>query len=154
MHNRSRHHFRTHNMVDSVKTDRRREKPAAGRNTTQNKSQTIIHRIAWNSLLGIIIGEGRCDWPSIRTDFIVSHHTNANRMLITLLLSFFKGWTNRDALYVGPILGALTEGLQELDRSWERLFTDWWRLDQSCESLLETVRSRLIRRAGWGSDNI
>lgn len=55
MHNKSQHHFITHNMVDSVKKDEEREKLAE----QHKRSQTIIHKIAWKSLLGIIIGEGR-----------------------------------------------------------------------------------------------
>lgn len=43
-------------MVDSVKKDREREKLADGKHT---QNQTIINKIAWNSFLGIIIGEGR-----------------------------------------------------------------------------------------------
>lgn len=47
-------------MVDSVKTDEEREKLADEKHKKHTKkSQTIIHKIAWNSLLGIIIGEGR-----------------------------------------------------------------------------------------------
>lgn len=44
---------------DGQREDRRGQAEASRREEQQTQSQTIIHKIAWNLLLGIIIGEGR-----------------------------------------------------------------------------------------------
>lgn len=150
MHNKSQHHSRTHNMVDSVKTDKEREKLADGKHTKINLKQLSTKLLGthyWTSLLV----RGECNWPSIKTDFIFPHHTHSNRMLITLLLSSSRAGPMVDSLFVnsseaGPILGALTEGLQEQDRSWELLFRAWWQLHQISEHLLGALKTQLIPR--------
>lgn len=49
-----------HNTVASVKKEEDREKPAQVRpKNTPKKTQTIMDKIAWKSLLGVIVGEGR-----------------------------------------------------------------------------------------------
>lgn len=59
-HAQSQHHSETHNTVASVKKEEDREKPAQVRpKNTPKKPQTIMDKIAWKSLLGVIVGEGR-----------------------------------------------------------------------------------------------
>lgn len=107
--------------MDSVKEDvgeaSRWEEQKKHTKDLKQLSTKLLGTHYWTSLL--VRGEG--DWPSIKTDFIFPHHTHSNRMLITLLLSSSRAGPMVDVLFesLDQILGGLTEGLQELDQSWE-----------------------------------
>lgn len=119
MHNRSRHHFRTHNMVDSVKTDRRRRSQQLG--GTQHKtnlkqlSTELLGTHCWASL------KVRGDAIGLVSEQILLFHTTPTPTGCLLpcywALQGLDGpgrslcWTNPGsvnwrAARAGPILGA------------------------------------------------